>query len=566
MQSNKNGITALYCRLSRDDGTDSESNSIGNQKKLLLQKAKELGLIDTKYYLDDGFTGTNFNRPGFQSLIDDIDMGYVSTVMVKDLSRLGRDYVSVGYYTDNYFPQHDIRFIAVNDMVDSEDGENEIAPFKNIMNEFYARDISKKVRSANRIRGNLGEPLSQPPYGYMKDPNDKRHWIVDPEASQIVKRIFLMAIEGNGNETIARLLQEDNVLNPTAYWQSKGIGRGGKKTQPNPYKWGKTTVEKILSKQEYCGDIINFKTYSKSFKNKKRYDNSEDNLKIFKDVNEPIIDRQTFENVQDMIKRAKRRAPKPENAQKSIFSGLMRCADCGHTLRYHTNPQNKEIHYFSCGNYIKDTRGNCPTRHYIREDSVAQIVSFELRKLADYLQTNEEKLIEILEQKTNKDILKQRKQLEDKLQTSIARQQKVSQLYGKLYEDNTDGKVSDEWFSEMSRKFENERMELKTKIAAIRTKLNTMENAQQGKNKFIASIRKFMSMQYLTAPLLQELIDHIDVYETEGKGKNRTQRVVVYYRFVGYIAIPEEDIEIIRANTRKGVEISYISEALPTTA
>ena len=566
MQSSKNGITALYCRLSRDDGTDSESNSIGNQKKLLLQKAKELGLTDTKYYLDDGFTGTNFNRPGFQSLIDDIDMGYVSTVMVKDLSRLGRDYVSVGYYTDNYFPQHDIRFIAVNDMVDSEDGENEIAPFKNIMNEFYARDISKKVRSANRIRGNLGEPLSQPPYGYMKDPNDKRHWIVDPEASQIVKRIFLMAIEGKGNETIARLLQEDEVLNPTAYWQSKGIGRGGKKTQPNPYKWGKTTVEKILSKQEYCGDIINFKTYSKSFKNKKRYDNSEDNLKIFKDVNEPIIDRQTFENVQDMIKRAKRRAPKPENAQKSIFSGLMRCADCGHTLRYHTNPQNKEIHYFSCGNYIKDTRGSCPTRHYIREDSVAQIVSFELRKLANYLQTNEEKLVEILEQKTNKDILKQRKQLEDELQTSVARQQKVSQLYGQLYEDNTDGKVSDEWFSEMSRKFENERMELKTKIAAIRTKLSTMENAQQGKNKFIASIRKFMSMQYLTAPLLQELIDHIDVYETEGKGKNRTQRVVVYYRFVGYIAIPEEDIEIIRANTRKGVEISYISEALPTTA
>ncbi len=566
MQSNKNGITALYCRLSRDDGTDSESNSIGNQKKLLLQKAKELGLTDTKYYLDDGFTGTNFNRPGFQSLIDDIDMGYVSTVMVKDLSRLGRDYVSVGYYTDNYFPQHDIRFIAVNDMVDSEDGENEIAPFKNIMNEFYARDISKKVRSANRIRGNLGEPLSQPPYGYMKDPNDKRHWVVDPEASQIVKRIFLMAIEGNGNETIARLLQEDKVLNPTAYWQSKGIGRGGKKTQPNPYKWGKTTVEKILSKQEYCGDIINFKTYSKSFKNKKRYDNSEDNLKIFKDVNEPIIDRQTFENVQEMIKLTKRRAPKPENAQKSIFSGLMRCADCGHTLRYHTNPQNKEIHYFSCGNYVKDTRGSCPTRHYIREDSVAQIVSFELRKLANYLQTNEEKLVEILEQKTNKDILKQRKQLEDELQTSVARQQKVSQLYSKLYEDNTDGKVSDEWFSEMSRKFENERMELKTKIAAIRTKLSTIENAQQGKNKFIASIRKFMSMQYLTAPLLQELIDHIDVYETEGKGKNRTQRVVVYYRFVGYIAIPEEDIEIIRANTRKGVEISYISEALPTTA
>lgn len=271
MQSDNLGITAIYCRLSRDDGTDSESNSIGNQKKLLSQKAKELKLTNTKYYVDDGYTGTNFNRPGFQAMLEDIEMGYVTTVMVKDLSRLGRDYVSVGHYTDNFFPEHNIRFIAVNDLVDSNDGDNEIAPFKNIMNEMYARDISRKVRSSHRIRGNLGEPLSQPPYGYMKDPQNKKKWIVDTEAAEVVKSIFAMCIEGKGNETIARILQENKVMIPMAYWQSKGLNKGGKKTQPDPYKWCKTTVQKILAQQEYCGDVISFKTYSKTSRIRKDF-------------------------------------------------------------------------------------------------------------------------------------------------------------------------------------------------------------------------------------------------------------------------------------------------------
>lgn len=253
MQSEvKAGITAIYCRLSRDDGKDNESNSISNQKKMLTQKARELGLTNTKYYVDDGYTGTNFNRPGFQELLDDIEMGYISVVIVKDLSRLGRDYVSVGHYTDSYFPEHGIRFIAVNDLVDSADGENEIAPFKNVMNEMYARDISRKVRSAHRIHGNMGEPLSQPPYGYMKSPTNKKKWIIDPEAAEVVRDIFRMCLEGMGNETIAKELQNRKILIPMAYWQSKGLNRGGKKTQPDPYKWCKTTVGKILAQQEYC--------------------------------------------------------------------------------------------------------------------------------------------------------------------------------------------------------------------------------------------------------------------------------------------------------------------------
>ena len=312
------GIAGLYCRLSRDDGTDSESNSIANQKRLLSQKAKELGFTNVKFYVDDGYTGTNFNRPGFQELLDDIEMGYISVVMVKDLSRLGRDYVSVGHYTDNYFPEHNIRFIAVNDMVDSDEGENEIAPFKNIMNEMYARDISRKIRSSNRIRGNLGEPLAQPPYGYMKSPENKKKWIIDPDASQVVKSIFRMCIEGMGNEAIAHVLQSNKIYISMAYWHSKGLNRGGKQMPADPYRWSKTTVRKILTQQEYCCDVINFKTYSKNFKNKKRLMNAEENWRIFKDVHEPIIEREVFELVQENLLKVKRRAPKPENAKKLI--------------------------------------------------------------------------------------------------------------------------------------------------------------------------------------------------------------------------------------------------------
>ncbi len=301
MQSKKSkeqaGITALYCRLSRDDGTEGDSNSIANQKKLLTKYAKENGFGNTRFYVDDGYTGTNFNRPGFQKLLEDMEMGYVSAIIVKDMSRLGRDYLQVGYYTDTFFPDHNIRFIAINDCVDSDDGENELAPFRNVMNEMYARDISRKVRSSHRLRGNAGEPLSQPPYGYMKNRENKKQWIVDPEAAQTVKEIFAMCIEGKGNETIARILQERQVLVPMAYWQSKGLGRGGKKTQPNPYKWCKTTIAKILAQQEYCGDVINFKSYSKSFKNKARISNDKEKWAIFKDRNEPIIDREIFEQV-----------------------------------------------------------------------------------------------------------------------------------------------------------------------------------------------------------------------------------------------------------------------------
>lgn len=563
MQSkNKNriGITALYCRLSRDDGTESESNSIGNQKKLLSQKAKEMGLTDTKYYVDDGYTGTNFNRPGFQQLIDDIEIGLVSAVMVKDLSRLGRDYVSVGNYTDSYFPEHNVRFIAVNDAIDSDEGESEIAPFKNILNEMYARDISKKIRSSHRLRGSMGEPLSQPPYGYMKSPGNKKKWIIDPEAATVVKSIFKMCLDGKGNETIARELQENEVLIPMAYWRSKGLNRGGKKTQTNPYKWCKTTIQKILSQQEYCGDIINFKTYSKSFKNKRRIENSKENWAVFKNVNEPIIDRETFETVQKFISKTKRRAPKKENGERSIFNGLIYCGDCHSKMRYHTSTSNKEIHYFTCSDNKVDYRGNCPGRHYVRADALEEVVKLELSRLVEMLEIDESYFAQLLLRKNDEERERDKKFLESELQKAIARSNTVSQLYEKLYEDNVIGKVSDEWFIELSHKYEKERMDLKAKIADTRHKIEELKNTNSEYGKFISAIHRFMQMDNLTSPLLRELIDHIDIFETEGTGKSRTQRIVIYYRFIGYIELPNATKQTHIADTRKGVAVEYITE------
>ena len=558
MQSNNAGITALYCRLSRDDRTDKESNSIANQKKLLAQKAKELRLSNIKYYVDDGYTGTNFNRPGFQDLLDDIEMGYISTIMVKDLSRLGRDYVSVGHYTDSFFPDHNIRFIAINDLVDSAEGENEIAPFKNIMNEMYARDISKKVRSACRIRGNCGEPLAQPPYGYNKDPLNSKKWVIDVEAAEVVRSVFEMCLEGKGNETIAHILHENKVLKPRAYWQSKGIGRGGKKAYEDPYKWLPSTISGILHQQEYCGDVINFKTYSKSFKNKRRYMNDRENWLIFKDVNEPIIDRAVFEMVQEKNAKTKRRAPKPENGEKSIFCDFLYCADCGKKLWSHVNPRNKDIHYFSCSNYKKDYRGTCESRHYVRTDAIEQIVLMELRKLISFMEYDEEAFAEILSNKTNADILAQKKHLQTELKKAIERIETIERLYLKLYEDNSNGKVTDEWFMCMSHKYEVERVELKAKVPELRTQIGSLEKTQKGKEIFIAAIRKFMQMETLTAPLLHELIDRIEVHEIEGTGKNRTQRIVINYRFVGCLELPTVS-ENYKADIRQGVAIEYLT-------
>lgn len=556
------GIIALYCRLSRDDGAEGESNSIANQKKLLAKYAKEHGFTNTKFYVDDGYTGTNFNRPGFRQMLEDMEMGYISTVIVKDSSRFGRNYLEVGQYTDYYFPEHNIRFIAINDCIDSDNGEDDFSAFHNVMNEMYAKDISRKVRSSHRLRGNAGEPLAPPPYGYVKDPENKKKWIIDPDAAEVVQRIFRLCIEGNGNETIARILQDDKVLVPQAYWQSKGMSRGGKKTQPNPYKWCKTTIAKMLEQQEYCGDIINFKSYSKSFRNKTRVENPKENWAIFKDVHEPIIDRETWERVQALTKNSKRRKPKNENVKKSIFTNLLYCGDCGHKLWFNINKQNPSIRFYSCSNY-KGLRGTCESTHYVREDSLEQVVKMELFKLATYLDHDEDAFAELLEHKTNKDSMAERKAAESALDAATARSQELLRLYERVYEDNVNGKVTDDWFMRLFHKYEVEQEELKKQMFDLKNKIERLDTAQNSSGSFIRAIRKFMTMQTLTPIVLQELIDKIEVFPIEGTGKNRTQRLVIHYRFVGCIELPSIiPKHTYKLDSRQGVAIEYLPSAV----
>ena len=331
----------LYERLSRDDNLEGESYSIGNQKKLLTKVAKEKGYTNLVHFLDDGISGVTMNRPGFVEMMQQLEQGKASAVFVKDLSRLGRNYIEVGRLTEEFFPDHDIRLVAVSDNIDTAEGENELAPIRNLFNEWYARDISKKRRISNKIKGNSGEPMGLPPYGYIKDPNNPKYWVIDEEAAQVVRRIFDMTLEGFGTEQIATQFEKEGILTPQAYWIQKGIGRPGKsKTRPAT-KWNGSTITHLLYQQEYCGDVLNFKTYSKSYKNKKRIHNDPENWVVCQDVHEPIIERAVFEQVQQ--KRGKMRKRRTSNGEHNMFSGLLVCADCGCNLHFHFNQGNPEI-------------------------------------------------------------------------------------------------------------------------------------------------------------------------------------------------------------------------------
>lgn len=557
MQSSKHGITALYPRLSRDDDIQGDSNSIVNQKKLLAKYAKEHRFYNTKFYVDDGYTGTNFNRPGFQSLLEDIEAGYVTTVIVKDMSRLGRNYLQVGYYTDTYFPDHNVRFIAINDGVDSEQGDDDFTPFRNIMNEWYAKDISRKVRSSKKLRGNAGDPLCMPPYGYKKNPENPRQWIIDPEAAEVVRKIYRLCIEGNGIETTARVLQESGILTPTQYWASKGIRKGGKKTQDEPCKWCKTTIAKILTLREYTGDLINFKTYSRSFKNKRRLPNAEENQMLFENHHEAIIDRTAWETVQTIRAGTKRRAPK--NTEKNMFAGLLFCADCGHKLHYNINHPNSSIEYFNCSNY-RGNRGTCNETHYVRADSLKQVVLLELNRMTCYLKENEEAFAELLAQKTAQDYEQEKKYRQQKLRELTARSGEVDILFERIYEDNVSGKISDERFMKLSRKYDEEQQQLKTEIAELQAVCDKEDSRAYSKNQFLKAVRKFMEMRTLTPTILHELVEKIEVYHMQGTGKNRTQQLIIHYKFIGVLELPKIQAlsENVVLNSRQGVEVEYL--------
>lgn len=551
-------VTAfLYERLSRDDNLEGESYSIGNQKKLLAKVAKEKGYTNLVHFLDDGISGVTMDRPGFVEMICQLEQGKAAAVFVKDLSRLGRNYIEVGRLTEEFFPNHDIRLVAVSDNIDTAEGENELAPIRNLFNEWYARDISKKRRISNKIKGNAGEPMGQPPYGYIKDPNDPKHWIVDDEAAQVVRRVYSMTLEGFGTEQIASQLEKDDVLTPRAYWLTKGIKRPGKGKQQPPTKWNSSTITKILSLQEYCGDILNFKTYSKSYKNKKRIDNDRENWVMFQDVHEAIIERAVYEQVQQ--KRGKIRKRRTNNGEHNMFSGLLVCADCGSNLHFHFNQGNPEIKYFNCSNY-KGNRGTCTSTHYVRVDFLEEVVLGEIRRLTKFASLYEDEFVKAVIGHSQQAEQTDRKLKEKELQTLLARDEELDGLFERIYEDNVSGKLSDDRFAKMSQRYEDEQKELAEKIKKLRSEIEKQSSRSMTTDMFIGLVRKYTRARKLTPRMLNELIEKIEVFNAEKIDGVWEQRLRIHYNCVGTIEIPTVlplPIPEVSVNTRKGVVVNY---------
>lgn len=551
-------VTAfLYERLSRDDNLEGESYSIGNQKKLLAKVAKEKGYTNLVHCLDDGISGVTMNRPGFVEMICQLEQGKAAAVFVKDLSRLGRNYIEVGRLTEEFFPNYDIRLVAVSDNIDTAEGENELAPIRNLFNEWYARDISKKRRISNKIKGNAGEPMGQPPYGYIKDPNDPKHWIVDDEAAKVVRRVYSMTLEGFGTEQIAAQLEKDDVLTPRAYWLTKGIKRPGKGRQQSPTKWNSSTITKILSLQEYCGDILNFKTYSKSYKNKKRIDNDRENWVVFQDVHEAIIERAVYEQVQQ--KRGKIRKRRTNNGEHNMFSGLLVCADCGSNLHFHFNQGNPEIKYFNCSNY-KGNRGTCTSTHYVRVDFLEEVVLGEIRRLTKFASLYEDEFVKAVIGHSQQAEQTDRKLKEKELKTLLARDDELDGLFERIYEDNVSGKLSNDRFAKMSRRYEDEQKELAEKIKKLRSEIEKQSSRSMTTDMFIGLVRKYTRARKLTPRMLNELVEKIEVFNAEKIDGVWEQRLRIHYNCVGTIEIPTVlplPIPEVSVNTRKGVVVNY---------
>ena len=462
-----------------------------------------------------------------------------------------------GRLTEEFFPDHEIRLVAVSDNIDTAEGENELAPIRNLFNEWYARDISKKRRISNKIKGNSGEPMGLPPYGYIKDPNNPKHWVIDEEAAQVVRRIFDMTLEGFGTEQIATQFEKEGILTPQAYWIQKGIGRPGRSKIRPATKWNGSTITHLLYQQEYCGDVLNFKTYSKSYKNKKRIHNDPENWVVFQDVHEPIIERAVFEQVQQ--KRGKMRKRRTSNGEHNMFSGLLVCADCGCNLHFHFNQGNPEIKYFNCSNY-KGNRGTCQSTHYIRVDFLEEVVLGEIRRLTKFASLYEDDFLKAVIGHSQQADEADRKLKEKELKALLARDEELDGLFERIYEDNVSGKISDERFSRMSRRYEDEQKELTEKIKQLRSEIEKQSSRTMTTDMFISLVRKYTRAKKLTPRMLNELVEKIEVFNAEKVNGVWEQRLRIHYNCVGTIEIPSAlplptpDVSV---NTRKGVVVNY---------
>ena len=533
-QTTQQLITALYPRVSHEDELSGESNSISNQKRILEAYAKQNGFTNLKWYTDDGFSGANFQRPGFQSMLADIEAGLVGTVIVKDMSRLGRNYLQVGMYTEMIFPQKNVRFIAINDGVDSAQGENDFAPLRNIFNEWLVRDTSKKIRAVKRSKGMSGKPVtSKPVYGYLMDEDE--NFIIDEEAAPVVKQIYSLCLAGNGPTKIARMLTEQQIPTPgTLEYRRTGSTR---RYHPGyECKWAANTVVHILENREYTGCLVNFKTTTQSYKCSKIIYNSEDKQAVFENHHEIIIDRDTWERVQELRKQRKR----PNRYDEvGLFSGILFCADCGSVLyqqRYENKTRKQDC--YICGNYKRRVK-NC-TAHFIRTDLLTAGVTANLRKVTDYAARHEKQFMKLLIEQ-NEDGGKRRNAARKKeLDAAEKRIAELSAIFKRLYEDSVTGRISDERFAELSADYEAEQRQLKERAAELQGELSKAQEATVNAGKFMNIVRKYTSFEELTPTLLREFIEKIVVHECSyDENKNRRQEIEIYYSFVGKVDLPE---------------------------
>lgn len=531
-------ITALYCRLSQEDANEGDSNSITNQKDILLRYAKEHRFPNPTFFVDDGYSGTNYDRPGFQQMLSEIEAGKVVVVLTKDLSRLGRNSSLTGLYINFTFPKYSVRYIAINDHFDTIDPnstDNDVAGIKNWFNEFFAKDTSRKIRAVQKAKGERGVPLTtNVPFGYRKDPEDRTKWIVDEAAALVVKRIFKLCMEGRGPMQIAKLLQAEKVLNPTSYKRREGIKSPSPETA-DPYHWNTNTVVHILERREYTGCTVNFKTYTNSIWDKKQRETPIEKQAVFYNTHPAIIEQEVFDKVQQIRKQRHRRT---KTGKSSLFSGMVYCADCGAKMRYcTTNYFEKRQDHFVCANYRSNT-GSC-SAHFIRAVVLEELVWMHMKAVIFYVTRYEKHFRTVMEQRLRMSSEEAIRGYKTQFAQAERRLAELDRLFIRIYEDNVSGRITDERFSMMSRTYEDEQTQLKVEIQSLQQEIEVQERQIENLEQFIQQVHKYEDLQELTPYALRELVKAIYIEAPDKSSGKRRQNIRISYDLVGFIPLNE---------------------------
>ncbi len=526
-------ITALYCRLSQDDELKGESNSITHQKEILSKYAEDNNFPNPQFYVDDGYTGTNFNRPAFKEMIEDIEAGKISTVITKDLSRFGREHIEMDKYIELVFPIYEVRYIAISDNVDTAYGENEMMQFQNLFNEKYARDCSKKNKLVINHKGNAGKHLANtPPYGYIKNPENKEEWILDEVAAPIVAEIFAMFIGGKGVTEIARTLTARKVLTPHAHKQHYGIV---KTSSPAPkekrYLWLPEAITAIIENEAYVGATVNFKTRSISFKNKKRVPNDKSEQKVFENTHPAIVDKETWELAQGLCH--KRRRP-TKMGEMNMLSGYLYCSDCGARMTL-MRALNKKNEYYYCGRYRTYEHKDVCTSHIVRADIVERLVLQNIKAVAAFVNEYEDEFVKMVSNTTNTEQNRQIKSLNKRIAETQTRLTKLENIVSSLYEDKVAGNIDVEVFNQLSRKYMGEQTELKQSFEDDTATLSEISQQKVDIDKFVKSVKKYTEINELTPELLAEFIDKVIVHQADKSSGKRKQQIDIFFKTVGKV-------------------------------